>query len=166
LVFATLVDHLVRDGKISRNGEVASLTTHAAQMAPEDNALWKTIEPLLIDGGLRPPIVHEIAAETNHPPKKIEGFLKRMTKQGRVRQVAANRFYPPEAVDGLAKIAIELATADANGMIDVRAFRDQSAIGRNLAIEVLEYFDKLGFTHRSQDGRKIIKPIADVFGKT
>ena len=165
LVFATLVDHLVRDGKITRNGEVASLTTHAAQMAPEDNALWQKIEPLLIDGGLRPPIVHEIADETNQPPKKIEGFLKRMTKQGRVRQVAANRFYPPEAVEGLAKIATDLATADTNGMIDVRAFRDQSAIGRNLAIEVLEYFDKLGFTHRSQDGRKIVKPMEDVFGK-
>lgn len=165
LVFATLVDHLVRDGQIIRNGEVASLTTHATQMAPEDNALWKNIEPLLNNGGMRPPIVHELATETNQPPKKIEGFLKRMAKQGKLRQVAPNRFYPPSAVEDLAKIATALASADTNGWIDVRAFRDESAIGRNLAIEVLEYFDKLGFTHRTQDGRKIVKPMEEVFGK-
>ena len=164
LVFATLIDHMVRDGKTTRNGETASLTAHSAQMAPEDNALWKNIEPLINSGGLRPPIVHEIAAETGQPPKKVEGFLKRMTKQGRVLQVASNRFYPPDAVESLAKIALSISKTNQNGWIDVRAFRDQAGIGRNLAIEVLEYFDKLGFTHRTQDGRKVIKPMEDIFG--
>ncbi len=39
-----------------------------------------------------------------------------------------------------------------------------SGIGRNLAIEVLEFFDKARFTRRSAAGRTVLKPAAEVFG--
>ena len=46
----------------------------------------------------------------------------------------------------------------------MRQFRDATGIGRNLAIEVLEYFDRVGFTRRSHEGRRILKPAAELFG--
>ena len=36
------------------------------------------------------------------------------------------------------------------------AFRDATGLGRNVTIEVLEYFDLLGFTDRDGDTRIII----------
>ena len=36
------------------------------------------------------------------------------------------------------------------------AFRDAMGLGRNVTIEVLEYFDLFGFTHRDGDTRIII----------
>jgi hypothetical protein len=35
------------------------------------------------------------------------------------------------------------------------AFRDATGLGRNVTIEVLEYFELLGFTHRDGDTRII-----------
>ena len=43
------------------------------------------------------------------------------------------------------------AAAQAGGAITVAAFRDRSGIGRNAAIEVLEYFDRIKFTRRVGD---------------
>jgi selenocysteine-specific elongation factor len=37
------------------------------------------------------------------------------------------------------------------------AFRNLSGIGRNLTIEVLEYFDRAGVTSRGGEGRRTIR---------
>ena len=41
--------------------------------------------------------------------------------------------------------------------------RDASGIGRNVAIQVLEFFDKLGLTVREGDARRINRPSAEIF---
>jgi selenocysteine-specific elongation factor len=52
-----------------------------------------------------------------------------------------------------------MADSSANGSITVKAFRDQTGIGRNVAIEVLEYFDGRGFTKRQGNDRVILRPF-------
>jgi selenocysteine-specific elongation factor len=49
-------------------------------------------------------------------------------------------------------------------MITAAAFRNESGIGRNLAIEVLEYFDKAGLTRRVGDARRLLKSAPELFG--
>ena len=39
----------------------------------------------------------------------------------------------------------------------VQEYRDQTGIGRNLSIEILEYFDRQGVTRRIGDVRQIIR---------
>jgi selenocysteine-specific elongation factor len=43
----------------------------------------------------------------------------------------------------------------AGGTLTAAAFRDRSGIGRNVTIEVLEYFDRIRFTRRVGDARII-----------
>jgi len=57
----------------------------------------------------------------------------------------------PASVKSLERVAEELARKW--GM--ATAFRDRSGIGRNLAIEVLEYFDRIKFTRRVGDAHLI-----------
>jgi len=46
----------------------------------------------------------------------------------------------------------------ANGStFTVREFRDQTGIGRNVAIEILEYFDGRGFTQRQGNERILLR---------
>jgi selenocysteine-specific elongation factor len=40
----------------------------------------------------------------------------------------------------------------------VKQYRDQTGIGRNLSIEILEYFDRQGVTRRIGDVRQIMRP--------
>jgi selenocysteine-specific elongation factor len=64
----------------------------------------------------------------------------------------------------LADIAELVAAKTDGGLITAAAFRDASDIGRNLAIEVLEFFNKVKFTRRVGDGHQIIRPAAEAFG--
>ena len=46
--------------------------------------------------------------------------------------------------------------ADEQGQFTVKQYRDVAGTGRNLAIEVLEYFDRKGVTRRLGDIRQIV----------
>jgi selenocysteine-specific elongation factor len=38
------------------------------------------------------------------------------------------------------------------------AFRDRIGIGRKVAIQILEFFDRVGYTRRSGDDHRIMQP--------
>ena len=41
-------------------------------------------------------------------------------------------------------------------------FSQHTKISRNLSIEILEYFDEIGFTKRFDEGRVILKPFKNL----
>jgi selenocysteine-specific elongation factor len=162
-VFEAVVLDLIDGGDMVRGGAHLHRPGHRTGKADADAALWARVEPLLEAGDLRPPRVVELAEALGMETKAVEGFLRRGARKGWVHAVAPNRFFPPEAVLGLGRMAEELAAQAAQDGFSVKAFRDRTGIGRNLAIEVLEFFDKSGFTRRTGDGRQILKPASDVF---
>ena len=98
--------------------------------------------------------------------RQLEGFLNRAAQSGWLIKVAGNRYFTPEVVLTLANIAETLAAEADNGEFDPRSYRDRSGIGRNLSIEVLEYFDKAGLTRRTGRGRRINTPARDIFASS
>jgi len=161
-VFAKLIEEMIAAGGVVRAGGNLRLKEHRAELAPGDAALWSHLEPLLDAGGLRPPAVQELARELDLQAREVERFLQRAARLGLVVRVTGNRFFSPEAVRRLGEMAESLGAAADDGMFSTAAFRDRSGIGRNLAIEVLEYFDKLGFTRRSDNSRRVLKPADEV----
>ncbi len=154
---------LVREGAIVKEGMGVRLPDHRPALQGPDAANWRKIEPILLDGGLRPPVVVEIAREIGSEPRKVESLLVRAGRHGMVVRVSKNRFYPPTALRSLGEITERIAADAPDGMVTAAAFRDASDIGRNLAIEVLEFFDKVKFTRRVGDGHEVIRPAADAF---
>ena len=61
-----------------------------------------------------------------------------------------NRFFLPDAIDQVHQLVTAL---DAPEGFTVQAFRDSAGIGRNLAIELLEYLDRKGVTRRDGNVR-------------
>ena len=92
---------------------------------------------------------------------EIEAFLGRAAGFGLVVRVAGNRYFLPRTLRQLAEIGEALA---AEGCLTAAAFRDRSGIGRNLAIQLLEFFDRARFTLREGDRRRILLPAASIFG--
>ena len=86
--------------------------------------------------------VREIAAEVNVELKQLEILLSRAAAIGLVYRIADNRYFLAETVQALAEIAAQLANEADDRMFSVKHYRDNTANGRNLAIEVLEFFDK------------------------
>jgi selenocysteine-specific elongation factor len=75
-------------------------------------------------------------------------------------------FYHPEQLAALARLVVILAgQSDAGGetgpagAIGAAAFRDASGLGRKRAIQVLEFFDRVGYTRRIGDAH-LLRPNA------
>lgn len=157
-----LLDALIATSAIEFVSGAYRLAGTHDQLEPKDQAVWEKIQPLLDDKNLRPPSVAEIAQHVNQDARAVERLLNKAARVGLVTQVARNRYYLPERLRQLGDIATNTARDDADNVLQVRAFRDSSGIGRNLVIEVLEYFDRLGFTRRAGDHRTIVKQVSDI----
>jgi selenocysteine-specific elongation factor len=147
---SVLLDELTREGIVVREGAIVRLAAHEVEISPADAALWQRVEPILQCGGLRPPTLAELAAATGVDAKKLEAALSRLARHGNLVRVSKGRFFLPAAVRELEKIARGM------GEITAAGFRDRSGIGRNLAIEVLEFFDRTKFTRRVGDAHVLL----------
>jgi selenocysteine-specific elongation factor len=162
-LFSAVLLGLINANKIARDGATLRLPAHRPAMSDAETSLWEKVRPMMEEGGLRPPRVREIAEDLNQPPQVIERFLFRAARLGIVHAVAKNRFYPPATMRDMGRLTERLAAKSDDGIFSVSDFRDATDIGRNVAIQVLEYFDRSGFTQRIGEGRKIKKPVDEVY---
>jgi hypothetical protein len=65
-------------------------------------------------------------------------------------------FFLPSTLARLAEIARALAEESSDRTFTAATFKDRSGIGRNLAIQVLEYLDRIGVTRRQGDARTLL----------
>ena len=161
IILKEVLRSFVAEKKVIYSAANYCLPGFESKLSGKDEVLWKSILPVLERGYMQPPVVHALSEDLELDPRVLEKFLIRIAKLGLVFQVAKNRFLLPKALLELANIVKVLG--DQNEIFGVKEFRDQSGIGRNLAIEILEFFDKSGFTWRSGDVRKVLKPISEVF---
>ena len=78
--------------------------------------------------------------------------MRELVKLGKLIEIASHRFYLPETLRMIEKDIVELTQ---KGPFSVAQFRDFTGISRNIAIEILEYLDRKGFTRRQENTRTI-----------
>ena len=163
-VAAAAVGALVRDGRLVREGRYLRVPEHEPRLSSRDAALWSKVSIHLGEDAVKPPVLAELAGTLGVDRSLLALFLGRSTGRGLLVKVAPNRFFHPGAVRRLAEVAEGLAAAADDGRFDAKTFRDTSGIGRNLTIQVLEYFDGAGLTRRIGDARIVVRRAADLFG--
>jgi selenocysteine-specific elongation factor len=85
------------------------------------------------------------------PEEEIRRVLRKCAVTRLVYQIVKDLFYHRDTVQ---QLACELQTLYARrGVIAAAEFRDAIGIGRKRAIQVLEFFDRLGYTRRIPQGR-------------
>jgi selenocysteine-specific elongation factor len=148
------VAELLEAGILGRQGIVIHLSGHRARPTPAEAALWKRVEPALAANGVRPPRVRELVDHIGIALTLLESFLARAVQLGWVHRVAENRYFLPATLDELERTAEQLAARHPDGTFSAADFNRVSGIGRNLTIQVLEYFDRIGITQRQGDRRR------------
>ena len=91
----------------------------------------------------------------------LEKTLKIGVKLGDIILVGKNRYVPSTLVLNLKIRAEKLASKSVDGLFSTSDFRDEVSMGRNFIIDVLEYFDQVGFTTRVGDLRRLRRPITN-----
>ena len=156
-LFRPALRRLVQSGRVCREPACLRLPGHRPALRPEDVLLLERLLPLLRARGVRPPVLGELCVPLGLQVPALAAFLQRATAAGCLVHVGRNRFFLPEAIEHLRALAERLAGAGADGSFDAAAFRDASGIGRNLTVEVLEFFDRSRFTRYDGARRRLLR---------
>ncbi|OUE44365.1 selenocysteine-specific translation elongation factor [Billgrantia desiderata SP1] len=148
-----LIERLVATGKLVAHGPFVAQPGHHASLSEADEALWQRLAPRIVAARFQPPRVRDLAASESLDEGRIREALNACARLGRLYQVRRDHFYPAATVAEMA--AIVQALEREHGRIRAAAFRDRVGTGRKLAIHILEFFDKVGYTRRIGDERVI-----------
>jgi selenocysteine-specific elongation factor len=74
----SLIDELIRDGLILRNGAWLHLPGHAATLSPDDEDLAARLLPLIIAGRFDPPWVRDLARAVRAPEDRVRHVLHKL----------------------------------------------------------------------------------------
>jgi selenocysteine-specific elongation factor len=152
-VFSALLDELLADGRIVQSGPWLHLPEHRVTLSPGEEKLWQRILPMLLDQPFQPPRVRDIAGELALAEASVRMLLRRVARVGEVYLVAHDHYFTKDAVEKLATIARSVAAA--HDCVRAAEFRDRIGVGRKLAIQILEFFDRIGYTRRTGDEHRL-----------
>lgn len=152
-------------GRAVLDGAFVRLPGHEVRLSPEDEVLWSRIQPeLLGEERFRPPRVRDFAAGLGIDEREVRRVLRLTQKLGRTDQIRQDHFFAREVTREMVAIISDVAAAGEGGWFTAPAFRDRVQNGRKVAIEILEFFDRLGVTLRRGDLRRINPHRSDLFG--
>ena len=160
---SAVADKLVHEKICVRESLGVRLPGHTAQLEERDVQLWELVQTSFARHEPRPTTARDIAREIGANVKRIETLLLQAGRTGLVARISKTRYVTTSNLKSLAAIATRLAVNSKNGLLIVSDFRDATGIGRNMTIEVLEYFDKQRFTQRKGEGRLVMQPADKAF---
>ncbi|QBK06378.1 selenocysteine-specific translation elongation factor [Hylemonella gracilis] len=170
-----LLSALLAEGALAQSGAWLHLPTHRVELSASEQALAERLLPALQGltpaDGYDPPWVRDLTKDFHMGEEVVRQLLRKLARQGTLHQVVKDLFYTAERMNELAALIARLA-AEANpapaddsgrampamrGAIEAAHFRDATGLGRKRAIQVLEYFDRVGYTRRVRDAH-LLRP--------
>jgi selenocysteine-specific elongation factor len=122
---------------------------HAVTLSDGEETLALKLQPLILAGHFNPPWVRDLATAINEPEDSVRQVLRKQVTQGAVFQVVHDLFYDRQSINELAAVITKLARE--YGAVEAARYRDAVGLGRKRAIQILEFFDRVGHTRRMRD---------------
>lgn len=154
---------LIEEQRLNSRGTRFHLPSHSIRIPGRDQQLLDRVASKLAPRSGTPLSLHQAAADLKVDVKTLETALKTASGLGEMVLIGKNRYAPTPFVAKLGVVAERLAANSADGYFTTAEYRDQTKLGRNFAIDVLEYFDRVGFTERNGNTRCIRRSVTDVF---
>ena len=138
-----LIEKMRESGAIESHHGWLHLPEHKAGFTAEQEAVWQKAEALFGDD---PWWVRDLARETNADEQLMRQVLRHAAQQGLIVAIVKDRYYRNDRIVAFANLIREMDRA--RGSTCAADFRDRLNVGRKLAIQILEYFNRIGFTRR------------------
>lgn len=157
-VFALLLQGLLEDGSaMQAQGRFVALPTHKVAFSPAEQRVWEEVLPKLMDEPFQPPRVRPLAQVVGIEEIEMRRLMGKSARLGHTYRVAHDHYYLASAVKSLAGHVAALCESE--GLAKAAPFRDRIHIGRKLAIQILEFFDNIGYTRRIKEHHVIRQPL-------
>ncbi|CUA93037.1 selenocysteine-specific translation elongation factor [Comamonas thiooxydans] len=156
-LYQGLVDALLNSQLLASTGAWLHLPQHSVQLSSAEQTLAEKLLPAIAAGRYDPPWVRDLARDHAAGEELVRQLLKKLSRQGQLFQVVKDLFYAPSRMDELAALVADIASQHARGEVEASAFRDATGLGRKRAIQILEFFDRTGYTRRVRDAH-LLRP--------
>ncbi len=138
-----LIENMRESGVIKSHHGWLHLPDHKAGFTAEQEVIWQKVASLFGD---EPWWVRDLARETNTDEQAMRQVLRHAAQQGLIVAIVKDRYDRNDRIVAFANLIRELDQA--RGSTCAADFRDRLNVGRKLAIQILEYFNRIGFTRR------------------
>ena len=144
------LDHAQQQGVLVQQGAYVHLPEHGVRLSATEERIAQKALPHLLQVGAEGAWARDLAKLTAEPEPLLRATLARLARRGELHQVVKDLYYAGDIMRNLAhtvrRLAAELQAAD---------FRDATGLGRKRAIQILEYFDRIGLLRRVGDVHKL-----------
>ena len=152
-LFKALLDDRIRAGEVVHQDQLIRALGHRPTLSPQVQREWQQLETRMKARGLNIPLRSEIQKDTGFDAKRLETLTRPAIKTGDLFEIGEKRLALPATLRELARLVKQFT--DASGGISVIEAKQVFGLGRNLTIEILEFFDQIGYTKRSGNLRLI-----------
>jgi selenocysteine-specific elongation factor len=146
-----VVDDLLQRQAVQRSGHWLHLPEHQMAFDERELEFAQKLLPVIAAGRFDPPWVRDLAHTVRAPDDEVRAVLRKCVVQGDVYQIVHDLYYHRDCVRELARMVKGLV--DQHGAMEAVHFRDAIGIGRKRAIQILEFFDRVGYTRRTRNAR-------------
>ena len=171
-----LLDALVKEGSVAQSGAFVHLPEHGSQLAARDETLLQRLTPHLMEAGAQGAWVRDLAEHVGEPAANLRPAMARLARSGHLYQVVKDLYLDAATAARLAALVRQLALADTEAadatdaqrasnalpILKVAEFRDASGLGRKRAVQMLEFFDRIGLCRRVGDTH-VLRLESEVF---
>ena len=145
---------LVKAGVINIKSGIVSLSKFQSTIEANQSEFQMLTEAAIRQYGLKIPSLGDLKANDSLKHANLESMLWSLVKSGRLHAFGKQRFISSETLRDLAKSVISLSMKMPEfSIVDVKK---HIGIGRNLTVELMEYFDLIRFTARKGNFRTVI----------
>lgn len=149
-----LLEGLLADGRVARSGAFVHLPEHGVRLSATEQRLAQKVGPTLAQGSFDGVWVRDMARDAQESEALMRTTLVRLAQRGELHQVVKDLYYAETTIARLAHIARDVGAVH-GGAVTAAAFRDATGLGRKRAIQILEYFDRIGVLRRVGDEHRL-----------
>jgi selenocysteine-specific elongation factor len=153
-LWRALLASLLADGRVAVRGACVHLREHGVHLSSVDERIAQKIAPHLTAAGFEGAWARDLARDTGESEPLLRVTIARLAQRAQVHQVVRDLVYSEATMQALAQLARQVA-GEHGGCVTAAAYRDATGLGRKRAIQILEYFDRVGLLRRVGDVHRL-----------
>jgi selenocysteine-specific elongation factor len=151
ILWRALIDQLLLQKQLQQSDYWLHLPEHRVSLTERERDLAQKLQTALAAAGFDPPWVRELAQAVPIDDEEVRRVLRKCALLCEVYEVVHDLFYHRDSIRAL---SVQLRSLyEQRGLVEAADYRDSIGLGRKRTIQVLEFFDRVGYTRRTLRGR-------------
>ncbi|AOF53281.1 selenocysteine-specific translation elongation factor [Rodentibacter caecimuris] len=140
------IDEMLETGALQQTRGWLHLPAHKIRFTAEEQQYWSNVLNEFEKANGQAVWVRDMANALGTDENSMRNFMYKAGKLGYLTPIVKDRFFLTETIYAYARLIKQIAEEE--GKTSVNEVRDRLNFGRKLTVQLMEYFDRIGFLRR------------------